>query len=359
MPTPKCKECGKRFSAENDRVRYCGEHRRKEKPLRKIQHVYQCSICQDMLEKYVAGLGRLLDRIKEIPDKTAEDIRDSIAQFARTRKQADSEPTRYDRRVERLGWIGVEKIVDTSLPTMKSMIEMTGYSRTVVRRHLTQHLIPLGYLMRRGRRIEIGPKLGQGIPRYSLHFNPEKTRWLPPIGYSGFIPEDYEMNDAEFKKLNDMLKLASEELIVFWLRTRLFQLKGEVVEILSSEKLDTETKGVILYGVRLALGQLLKKVLSQYAPSLVKHGNGNGLLQGEALMVVDPTIDRESMDLDQIRSIADELDSGKSPLLEEQWASIRINEVVNFVWHRITFDKPTVIIEWKHDEPHRILLRGF
>jgi hypothetical protein len=305
-----------------------------------------------MLEKYVAGLGRLLDRIKEVPDKTAEDIQDSRTRFARGTRPDFSEPTRYDRRVERLGWLEVGKIVDTGMPTMKSMIEMTGYPRTVVRRHLTQHLIPLGYMGRKGRRIEGGPKLGQGLPRYSLHFIPERSRWLPPVGYFGFISEDYRKNTAEFKRLNDRLKLASEELIVFWLRTRLFQLERRFAEILSSEMLDTETKGVILYGVKLALGQLLRRVLSQYAPSLSKSGKKNRLLQEEVSKVVSPTIDREMVDLERIRSIADELDSGESPLLEMQWASIRINEVVNFVWHQITFDMPTVIIDWKHDELH-------
>lgn len=160
------------------------------------------------------------------------------------------------------------------------------------------------------------------------------------------------MNEAEFRRLNDRLKLASEELIVFWLRTRLFRLEKEIAEILSSEKLDTETKGVILYGVKLALGQLLRRVLSQYAPSLSKSGKKNRLLQEEVSKVVRPSIDGELADLEQIRSIADELDSGKSPLLEMQWARIRINEVVNFVWHEITFDMPTVIIDWKHDELH-------
>ena len=350
MPRKKCKECGKSFSTENNRVQYCKRHRRREKPLRKIEDIYQCPTCQEILDEYVAGLGRLLDEIKELPDKIAKGTQNSRVQYAQATRQVLSKPTRYDRHVERLGWHGVGMIADRSVPTMKSIIEMTGYRRTAVRRHLNQHLVPLGYLQRIGRSIEAGPKLGQGLPRYHLYYAPERTRWLPPVGYFGFTSEDYEGNQKEFKKLNDRLKLVSEELVVFWLRTRLRQLEEEIVELLSSEDLDIETKGVTLYGTRLVIEVVLKEVLSNYAPILSKSGRNLSTLRKEISRITGPTIHGKIPDLEEAQNVANELQEGKSHLLKKQWAQIRINDVVNFVQHRITFDMPTVIIDWKHEQ---------
>ena len=349
MPRRKCKECGAKLETDNDRVQYCDDHRRREKFLQQIEGIHQCPTCLRIVQRCEAELGLVLDEIEKIPSATAQDVEHSRWQYFKARGGTPPTPTRYERYVERLGLRAAEMAASRKMLTVESMSEMARMHRSTIRRHLDQHLIPLGYMERAGRRIDIGPMLGQGLPRYNLYFAPDRTRWLPPIGYFGFTEADIDDDPKEFKKLHQKLNLVSEELIVFWIRTRLRLLEEAVPETMCSDGLDIERKAVILYGIRLAIEPVLKNVLSDYAPALSESGKGVDIFRRDISRIAKPTLDEEIEDFDRIGEIVNQLETRKSPLLKERWAQAMIDEVVNFVQRQLTFDPPTVIIDWKRE----------
>ncbi|MEE9506164.1 MAG: hypothetical protein V3V98_03365 [Thermoplasmata archaeon] len=349
MFTRKCRKCGSEFSTENDRTHYCERHRKREKPLRKIEYISDCEICQKMLQECEAELEALIDKIEGTRNGKATEIERSRQRYMRAVRRKFPKPSRYRRYTERLEYREAEMLAAKGELTMKSIAEMTGFHRTTVRRHLAQHLVPLGYLKRNGRTIDTGVRLGRSFPRYSLHFVPEKTRWLPPVGYFGFTETDIERHEEEFRELDHKLKLVSEELMVFWLRTRLGEVEKTMLDALESENLDVEERGVMLYAARLVTERILKEVLSDYAPTLSESGRNLEMFKPVLSRIARPVDNGEDVDLPEIQRIASKLDSRKDPLLKKRWVMEQVNDIFNFMRHRLIFDAPTVIIDWKHD----------
>ncbi len=344
-----CRECGRTFETGNDRVRYCKEHRRREKPLKKIEDIDQCSTCQKILWECEAGLEVALEEIERLRNDVVDETERSRRVHVRAIAELFQKPERFERRLDRFGWLVAEKLAAKKMLSTKSISEMTGFHRSTVRRHLAQHLVPLGYLKRTGRTIDAGVRLGQGFPRFTLHSVPEKTHWLRHVGYFGFTDTDIEDSETEFKELDNKLKLASEELVLFWLKTRLRQLEKEMLSVLYSEDIDVETKAIVLYGVRLVIEPLLKNVLAHFAPTLSKSGTKLNTLREDISRITNPKADAEQVGLVQIRETVDEMENQKSPLLKKRWAPVTVSGVVGCLRHKFTFGKPTVIVDWDHD----------
>lgn len=348
-----CRECGKTFETENDRVRYCEEHRRREKPLKKINDIDQCSTCLRILRECEAGLEVALDEIERLRNDTVNETERSRRVHVRAIAELFQKPDRFERRLERFGWLVADKLAAEKMLSTKSISEMTRFHRSTVRRHLSQHLVPLGYLRRSGRTIEAGVKLGQGFPRYTLHYVPEKTHWLGHVGYFGFTDTDIEDSKTEFGELDNKLKLASEELVLFWLKTRLRQIEKEMLSALYSEDIDAETKAIMLHGVRLVIKRSLKSILAHFAPTLSKSGTKLDMLREDMLRVTDPKVDPEQVDLVQILETVDEMEKQKSPLQGKRLAPAMVSGVVSYLRHKFAFGKPVLIVDWDYDQLHR------
>ena len=344
-----CRECGQTFETENDRVRYCIEHRRREKPLKKIEHIDQCSVCLRILQECEAGLEVTLDEVGRRSNDTVDKTERSRRAHVRTVAELFQKPDRYERRLERFAWLVADKLAAEKMLSTKTISEMTKYHRSTVRRHLTQHLIPLGYLRRTGRTIDAGVRLGQGFPRYTLHSVPEKTHWLRHVGYFGLTDTDIEDGETEFEELDNRLRLASEELVLFWLKTRLRQVERELMSVLLSEDTGVETKAIVLFGVRLAIENSLKSVLAHFAPTLSKSGTKLDMLREDMSRITDPKADAEQVDLIQILEMVDEMEKQKSPLLGKRLAPATVSRIVSYLRHKFAFGKPVLIVDWDHD----------
>ena len=293
------------------------------------------------------GLEVALDEIERLRNDIVDETEESRRRLVRADAERFQKPEKYERRLERFGWYAAGKLAAKKMLSTRTISEMTGFHRSTVRRHLTQHLVPLGYLRRTGRTIDAGVKLGQGFPRYLLYFVPEKTRWLRHVGYFGFTDSDIEDSEREFKELHNKLKLASEELILFWLKTRLRRIEKELLSALRSEDIDIETKAIVLYGIRLAIEPLLKGVLSNFAPTLSKSGTQLDILREEISRITNPKADVERVPLVQIREMVDEMEKPKNPLRRKWLASATVHSTMGYLSHRFSFDKPAVIVDWK------------
>lgn len=346
----RCVECGVAFSTESSQVKYCRDHRRREKPLRKIEDIYECPTCEHILAMSEAGLGEAMGEVLELQQRTEREIRDSYERRLKTTDDKSHKPTRFDNHVETASWWQAEKLADKRSLTLKTMSEMTGLNRSSIRRHLDQHLIPLGYFRRKGRRIDAGPVLGQGLPRYHFYYSPEKTQWLPPFGFFGFTEKDIERSKSEFEKLNEGLSSASEDLVLFWLRTRLRHIEDEIQGVLNSEKTDIKTKALIQYGARLAINQELERVATTYLPIVSKSGKDLSRLRNEIQDIMTLTIGEKTGDCDRLRDLVHELEAGKSPLRKKSRAQVKIRDVARYIHHKLTFDMPTLIVDWKRQE---------
>lgn len=344
-----CRECGQAFETESDDVQYCREHRRQEKPLREIEHVDQCSVCLRILQECEVGLDVALDEIERLSDDTVDETEQSRRRLVRRDADRFQNPERYEQRLERFGWLVADKLAAERMLSIGTISEMSGFHRSTVRRHLSQHLVPLGYLRRSGRTIDAGVRLGQGYPRYTLHYLPEKTRWIRHVGYFGFTDTDIEDSETEFEELDKKLKLASEELVVLWLKTRLRQVEKELLSVLNSEDTDVETKAVVLFGVRLAVETSLKSVLAHFAPTLSESGTKLDVFREDMSRVTHPRADAGQVDLAQILETVDEMEKRKSPLQGRRSAPAIVNRVVSYLRHKFAFGKPLLIVDWDHE----------